>query len=67
MYSVYSWLQLLVASLTTGTVIVFLKPMLSHSTQEESPEFIGSARGMAGTGVEVSQAKSAAGIAAAVL
>ena len=67
MYSIYSWVQLLVASLTTGSVFFFLKPILGHGAQEESPGFIDSARDIGGTAATASQAKSVAGVAAAVL
>lgn len=40
MYSIYAWVQLLIASLTTGAVFVFLKPMLGESSTEAKPEFV---------------------------
>lgn len=67
MFSIYSWVQLLVATLTTGTAFVFLRPMLGHGTQEEAPGFLGSAQNSAGTGLEAATAKNAVGVAAAVL
>ena len=42
-YSIYSWLQLLVATLTTGGAFFFLRPMLMENQQETAPEFIGGA------------------------
>lgn len=67
MYSIYSWAQLLVATFTTGTVFMFLRPLLGQSTQEEQPGFLGTARDIAGSGAQASQAKSVAGAAMAVL
>lgn len=58
MYSIYSWVQLLVATLTTGSVFMFLKPMLGESEQESKPEFIDSG---------VSAVNAGAGVAKAVL
>ena len=46
-YSIYSWVQLLVGTLTTGTVVMFLKPMLGESDTEEKPEFLDPATGVA--------------------
>lgn len=40
MFSIYAWLQLLVATLTTGAVFVFIKPMLGERSEESKPEFI---------------------------
>lgn len=45
-YSIYSWLQLLVATLVTGGAFFFLRPLLMESKQETAPEFIGGAGGM---------------------
>lgn len=67
MFSIYSWVQLLVATLTTGSAFMFLKPMLGESSEESAPEFLGTAQGLAGTGVDVGTAKSVAGVAKAVL
>ena len=67
MFSIYAWVQLLVASLTTGSVFMFLKPMLGQSAGESSPEFLGTAQGIGGTGVDVSQAKGLTGVAEALL
>ena len=36
-YSIYSWIQLLVATLTTGGAFFFLRPMLMENKQEISP------------------------------
>ena len=46
-YSIYSWVQILVGTLTTGTVVMFLKPMLGESDTEEKPEFLDPATGVA--------------------
>ncbi|MGE3680313.1 MAG: hypothetical protein AB7G93_01215 [Bdellovibrionales bacterium] len=67
MFSIYSWLQLLVATLTTGSVFMFLKPMLGERTEESAPEFLGTARGVAATGVELGTANSLTAAAKAVL
>jgi hypothetical protein len=67
MYSIYSWAQLLVAGATTGSVLMFLRPLLGQGSQEDQPGFIGTARDIAGTGAHASQASSAIGVAAAVL
>lgn len=67
MFSIYSWVQLLVATLTTGSVFAFLKPMLGQSSEESAPDFLGTAKGIAGTGVDVAQAKTALGVAGAIL
>lgn len=40
MFSIYSWVQLLVATMTTGSVFMFLKPMLGESESEGKPEFL---------------------------
>jgi len=67
MFSIYSWLQLLVATLTTGTAFMFLKPMLGENREESAPEFLGNAQGAAGVGVEVGSAGSLSAAAKAVL
>ena len=41
MFSIYAWAQLLVATATTGAALMFLRPILSHGNQEESPELHG--------------------------
>jgi hypothetical protein len=40
MFSIYSWVQLLVATLTTGSAFMFLKPMLGEGDSESKPEFL---------------------------
>lgn len=67
MFSIYSWAQLLVATLTTGSVFMFIRPMLGHSTEESKPEFLSTSQDLAGTALEASKASSVAGVAAAVL
>ena len=67
MFSIYSWAQLLIASATTGSVLMFLKPMLGTSSQEEAPDFIGNSRDVAGAGVGVAQAGNVAEAAAVLL
>jgi hypothetical protein len=42
-YSIYAWVQLLVATLTTGSAVFFLRPLLMENRQETAPEFIGDA------------------------
>ena len=48
-YSIYSWVQLLVATLTTGSAFFFLRPMLMENNEESAPEFIGGASDTAST------------------
>ena len=67
MFSIYSWLQLLIATLTTGSAFMFLKPLLGESQEESAPEFLGTAQSLAGTGVDVGTAKSISSAAKAVL
>lgn len=67
MFSIYSWLQILVATMTTGSVFMFLKPLLGERTEESAPEFLGTAQGVASTGVELGSAKSLTSAAKAVL
>lgn len=59
MFSIYAWVQLLVATLTTGSAFMFLKPMLGESDTESKPEFLDSTLGPAQT--------AASGVAKAVL
>jgi hypothetical protein len=59
MFSIYAWVQLLVATLTTGSAFMFLKPMLGESETESKPEFLESTLGPAQT--------AASGVAKAVL
>ena len=42
-YSIYSWVQLLVATLTTGSAVYFLRPLLMESKQETAPDFLSDA------------------------
>lgn len=67
MYSIYSWVQLLVATLTTGSAFMFLKPMLSEGQAEAKPDFLepvsGAVPGAATGGVS----SAAAGAAGAIL
>ncbi len=49
MFSIYSWVQLLVATLTTGSVLMFLKPMLGESESESKPEFLDAVSGPVAT------------------
>lgn len=39
-YSIYSWAQLLIATLTTGSAVFFLRPMLMENSSEKAPEFL---------------------------
>lgn len=64
MYSIYSWVQLLIATLTTGSAFMFLKPMLSEGQAEAKPDFlepVSSAVPGAATGGLSSAAAGAAG------
>lgn len=56
MFSIYSWVQLLVATLTTGSAFMFLKPMLGESETESKPEFIDSAMGTVSAGAGAAKA-----------
>jgi hypothetical protein len=67
MFSIYAWVQLMVATLTTGSVFMFLKPMLGQGTQEDSPDFLGTAQGVGGAGVDLSKARSITGVAEVLL
>ncbi|MBX3032914.1 MAG: hypothetical protein KF865_03250 [Bdellovibrionaceae bacterium] len=67
MFSIYSWLQLLIATLTTGSAFMFLKPLLGESQEEPAPDFLGTAQSLAGTGIEAGTAKGMTGVAKAVL
>ena len=51
MFSIYSWVQLLVATMTTGSAFMFLKPMLSQSESESRPDFLDTTLGPAQTAV----------------
>ncbi len=51
MFSIYAWVQLLVATLTTGSAFMFLKPMLRESETETKPEFLDSVTGPTTTAV----------------
>lgn len=44
MFTVYSWLQLLVGPTFSGTFLWMLKPVLSDTRSEEAPEFMDGAR-----------------------
>lgn len=56
MFSIYSWVQLLVATLTTGSAFMFLRPMLGEREEESKPEFIDSAASAVHTGAGVAKA-----------
>lgn len=47
MFAVYSWLQLLIGASFTGSLLWFLKPVLSDSETESAPEFIDEAKSAA--------------------
>ncbi len=49
MFAVYAWLQLLVGVTFSGSVLWFLKPVLSDSRSEEAPEFMDDAKNSART------------------
>lgn len=67
MFSIYSWAQLMVATATTGSALIFLRPMLGTGTQEERPDFIGDAQDAGGRGLDLATAKTAVGAAGALL
>lgn len=56
MFSIYSWLQLLVATLTTGSAFMFLKPLLNESETESKPEFIDSGLSAVNAGASAAKA-----------
>lgn len=65
LFEVYSWLQLILGTLFTGSVVYFLTPILKDGRGDSTPEFIDNSAGALTTGV---QAGSAVGtIAGAVL
>ena len=49
MYAVYSWLQLLVGGAFTGSVLWFLRPLLTDHDEDSSPEFLSTATQVATT------------------
>ena len=53
LYEVYSWLQILLGTLFTGTVLWFLKPALSDTESEAAPEAYNSAKRAVGDGAKV--------------
>ena len=40
MFEVYAWLQILLGTLFTGSVLFFMKPLLSDGQSERAPDFI---------------------------
>ena len=40
MFEVYSWLQILLGTLFTGTVLYFMRPMLTDGQAETAPDFL---------------------------
>ena len=42
-YSIYSWGQLLVATITTGSVFMFIRPLLAENQPNSAPEFVSGA------------------------
>lgn len=42
-FSVYSWLQLLIGTLFTGSLIYFIRPVLTDTESDEMPEAVGNA------------------------
>jgi hypothetical protein len=67
MYSIYSWVQLLIATLTTGSAFMFLKPMLSEGQAEVKPDFLEPVSGAAPGAASGSLGSAAAGAAGAIL
>ncbi len=53
MYAVYSWIQLLVATVITGGLLWFAKPLFSDGAKDSAPEFIDDAGRAASTGVSL--------------
>ena len=67
MYSIYSWVQLLIATLTTGSAFMFLRPMLSEGQAEAKPEFLEPVSGAVPGAATGGLGSAAAGAAGAVL
>lgn len=67
MFSIYSWVQLLVATLTTGTAFMFLKPMLGEGASETKPEFLEPVAGAVPGAMGGSASTAVAGAVGAVL
>lgn len=42
-FSVYSWLQLIIGTLFTGSLIYFIRPVLNDTESDQMPEAVGSA------------------------
>jgi len=62
LFEVYAWLQILLGTLFTGSVLFFMKPLLTDGEGESSPEFISEAQSKGGTAL--SAGKKALGGAA---
>jgi hypothetical protein len=56
LYEVYSWLQLVVGTLFTGSVMYFLTPLLRDGRGDTTPEFIENTAGAITTGSQVAGA-----------
>ena len=49
MYAVYTWIQVLIGAGFTGSILWFARPILSDTSEESAPEFVGEATKVAGT------------------
>ena len=56
LFEVYSWLQLVVGTLFTGSVVYFLTPLLRDGRSDTTPEFINNAAGAVSAGSQVAGA-----------
>lgn len=53
LYSIYSWIQILLGLSVTGLAFYFLRPLLSETQSEHMPEFVGDAGSVASTATSV--------------
>ena len=49
MFSVFSWVQILIGTVVTGSTLYFLRPMLTSGQEESAPEFVESIGDLAST------------------
>ena len=48
MFAAYSWIQLIIGVTFTGSLLWFMRPLLSDSESDSAPDFIGDAKSTAG-------------------
>jgi hypothetical protein len=56
LYAVYSWLQILTGTLFTGMVLFFMRPALTDSKEEATPEAYDSGKSAVGTVMTIGKA-----------